>query len=78
MGVLGFFDPATRVRIPIQREDFGQTFGYYGGEPSFYLVLPYMVPSSGRDAIGRLLDYPFNLPSVQDRIMKSLADLRNL
>lgn len=64
IGLLGLFDPATHwFHIKPRREDFGQTFGYYGHEPGFYFVLPLLGPSSGRDALGQLLDTPFDLAS---------------
>jgi phospholipid-binding lipoprotein MlaA len=61
VGVLGFRDQATLWDIPSHNEDFGQTFGYYGIGPGFFLNLPLLGPSTGRDAIGLVLDYPFDL-----------------
>jgi phospholipid-binding lipoprotein MlaA len=63
VGVLGFFDPATKYGIGRSDEDFGQTFGHYGSGPGFYLALPLIGPSNGRDAIGTILDFPFDLAS---------------
>ena len=60
-GLGGLFDPATRWRIGRSDEDFGQTLGYYGTRPGFYLVLPLLGPSNGRDAAGRLVDMPLDL-----------------
>ena len=64
VGLLGFFDPATKFGIGKSEEDFGQTFGYYGSGPGFYLALPVFGPSNGRDAIGKILDTPFDLASA--------------
>lgn len=61
VGVLGFRDQATQWDIPSHSEDFGQTFGYYGMGPGFFLNLPFLGPSTGRDTIGLILDYPFDL-----------------
>jgi len=54
LGVLGFFDPATRWGFEEDREDFGQTLGHYGVGHGFYIVLPLLSFSSLRDASGRL------------------------
>lgn len=61
VGVAGFFDPASKWEIGRADEDFGQTFGYYGAGPGFYLMLPLLGPSNGRDLVGRVLDYPLDL-----------------
>jgi phospholipid-binding lipoprotein MlaA len=52
IGVLGFFDVATRLGVDQQREDFGQTLGWWGVAAGPYLVLPILGPSSVRDAVG--------------------------
>ncbi len=63
VGLLGFFDPATTYGIGRSDEDFGQTFGHYGSGTGFYLTLPLVGPSNGRDAVGTILDIPFDLAS---------------
>lgn len=61
VGVLGVWDPATRMGITRHREDFGQTLGHYGLGPGPYLVLPILGPSSLRDGLGTAVDaYAFN------------------
>jgi len=61
LGVLGFTDPAYhRFDIAITKEDFGQTLGYWGLGPSIYLNWPFLGPSSGRDTIGLIGDYPLD------------------
>jgi phospholipid-binding lipoprotein MlaA len=57
IGVLGFFDVATRLGVDQQREDFGQTLGWWGVGPGPYLVLPILGPSSVRDASGVPVDF---------------------
>ncbi len=52
IGILGFFDVATNLGLPSYKEDFGQTFGYWGDDSSPYLVLPFLGPSTVRDAVG--------------------------
>ncbi len=57
IGVLGLFDPARRLwGLRKKDEDLGQSLGYYGVGPGFYVVLPFFGPSSLRDGVGLLLD----------------------
>ena len=57
IGGLGFFDIAKeKFGIEKSEEDFGQTLGKYGVRPGPYLVLPFIGPSTLRDAIGRVAD----------------------
>jgi len=52
-GILGIFDPATRLGFEDQgKEDFGQTLGTWGSESGCYFVLPILGPTTTRDAIG--------------------------
>lgn len=58
VGFGGVYDFATNnTDLKAKPEDFGQTLGTYGSGPGFYLVLPILGPSSGRDAVGRVADY---------------------
>lgn len=59
LGVLGLFDVAKKMGLPQQKEDFGQTLGYYKVPPGPYLVLPFLGPSSLRDATGQAVDWTF-------------------
>lgn len=63
VGILGLYDQAQYAGLKLRREDFGQTLGWYGVGPGFYLMLPILGPSSGRDAIGRLAD-TFTTPTT--------------
>lgn len=56
-GLLGFLDPATLVGLEKHDEDFGQTFGYWGVGPGWYLMLPFFGPSNNRDLTGRVFAY---------------------
>ncbi len=56
-GVAGLFDVATRMELPKQREDFGQTLGYWGFGEGPYLVLPFLGPSTARDSVGLIGDF---------------------
>ncbi len=53
VGLLGFFDVATKVEIPEYEEDFGQTLAVWGWKDSRYLVMPIFGPYTARDFIGR-------------------------
>jgi len=53
VGILGVFDPATRIGLKEQgKEDFGQTLGRWGASSGCYFVLPILGPTTARDAIG--------------------------
>lgn len=56
IGLLGFFDVASRMNIPFYDEDLGQTLAKWGYQHSSYLMLPLFGPSTLRDGIGRLSD----------------------
>lgn len=56
IGVLGFFDVATKAGIPLYSEDLGQTLATWGYQDSRFLMLPVFGPSSIRDGIGRYVD----------------------
>ena len=53
VGVLGFFDVATRAGIEQFDEDLGQTMAVWGWENSRYLVMPFFGPYTARDFLGR-------------------------
>jgi phospholipid-binding lipoprotein MlaA len=56
IGLLGFFDVATREDIADFDEDFGQTLAVWGWKDSRYLVVPLLGPSTVRDLGGRPAD----------------------
>ncbi len=60
IGILGLFDPSTRLGFEEDREDFGQTLAHYGVGHGFYIVLPIISFSSLRDATGRLSNSTLN------------------
>jgi len=55
-GALGFFDAASEIDVPQNKEDFGQTLGYWGVGDGPYLVLPILGPSNLRDTTGFAVD----------------------
>ena len=56
VGLLGFFDVASKAGLPYYDEDLGQTLATWGYENSRYLMLPIFGPSTFRDGTGRLAD----------------------
>jgi ABC-type transporter lipoprotein component MlaA/pimeloyl-ACP methyl ester carboxylesterase len=59
-GVAGFYDMATKRKIPKSEADFGQTFGQWGWKPGCYLMLPFLGPSNERDLVGGAADTAAN------------------
>jgi phospholipid-binding lipoprotein MlaA len=65
-GIGGLFDQAEIAGLAARDEDFGQTLGHYGADPGTYLVLPFIGPTTTRDAVGLVADSvtnPFNYVS---------------
>ena len=56
VGLGGLWDPATKMGIPRNDEDFGQTLGHWGVPPGPYLMLPFFGPATARDAPGLAVD----------------------
>ena len=55
-GVAGIFDVATPSGLDRNSSDFGQTMGKWGVHSGPYVMLPFLGPSTVRDAIGLLPD----------------------
>ena len=61
VGLLGFSNPAkTRHGFISTDEDLGQTLGVYGLGNGFYIVWPFVGPSTLRDSIGMIGDRLLN------------------
>jgi phospholipid-binding lipoprotein MlaA len=58
IGVAGLIDVAKRrpFRLPLRRNGFADTLGYYGVRPGPYLFLPLIGPTNPRDLVGLLVD----------------------
>ena len=57
-GILGFWDLAKDYpHLNPPEEDFGQTLGFCGIGNGIYLVLPFLGPSTLRDAAGKGVDF---------------------
>ncbi|AXQ30289.1 VacJ family lipoprotein [Solimonas sp. K1W22B-7] len=73
-GLAGFLDPATLVGLERRSEDFGQTLGYWGVGEGWFLMLPFLGPTTNRDLVGQGGDYftnPMELADIEGR--RSLA-----
>lgn len=57
IGIGGLFDPATDMGIDYVDEDLGQTLAVWGMGEGFYVVLPFLGPSSLRDTIGLIGEF---------------------
>lgn len=57
IGVGGLIDVASKLNLPAQSEDFGQTLAVWGVPSGPYVVLPFLGPSSVRDSLGKVPDY---------------------
>lgn len=64
-GIGGLMDAAStkQLDIPKKDADLGQTLGFYGLGQGFYIVWPFLGPSSARDSINIAGDY-FLHPSI--------------
>lgn len=60
LGIVGFFDVASRMGIPKHQEDFGQTFGRWGASSGNHVMLPFRGSSTVRDTFGMVLDTIIN------------------
>jgi len=56
VGLLGWFDVAQHVGLPVHDEDLGETLAHWGVPSGPYLVIPIIGPSTLRDAGGRVGD----------------------
>ena len=65
VGVVGFFDIAQSIGLERSTQDTGLAFARWGIPHGFYLVIPFMGPSSLRDGIGTVADgfiHPIEYP----------------
>ncbi|MGE5626048.1 MAG: MlaA family lipoprotein [Bacillota bacterium] len=56
VGLLGWFDVAQHMGMPVHDEDLGQTLAHWGVSSGPYFVIPIIGPSTVRDAGGRVGD----------------------
>ncbi|HJM71887.1 MAG TPA: VacJ family lipoprotein [Gammaproteobacteria bacterium] len=60
IGILGIFDPASKMGLKTYDEDFGQTLGIWGFEEGSYWMTPVLGPYTTRHTVGDLIDNLFN------------------
>lgn len=56
LGLAGIIDWASDIGLKKNNEDFGQTLGYWGIPSGPYFVIPFIGPSTIRDATGVIAD----------------------
>lgn len=56
-GILGLFDVASKLDIPRQDEDLGQTLAVWGVPDGPYLMLPFLGPANVRDTAGIVTEW---------------------
>jgi phospholipid-binding lipoprotein MlaA len=56
LGLAGFFDVATKIKLQKHHEDFGQTLAVWGVPSGEYIMLPVLGPSTMRDGVGKVVD----------------------
>lgn len=61
IGLFGLFDVATDLNMPAATDaDFGQTLAVWGVREGAYVELPFLGPSTERDAAGKVVDLFLN------------------
>ncbi len=86
VGAGGLLDPATEFGLPLETTDGGLTFALYGAEEGPFLVAPFLGPFTGRDFVGRVLDFaidptnfvriPGGAPVTVARVAAPIVDSR--
>jgi len=56
IGLAGLFDPAGQIGLHDQRSDFGETLHVWGVNEGAFVMLPFLGPSTERDAAGMVVD----------------------
>ena len=59
-GLLGTLDTSTALGMPGKPTDFGQTLHVWGAGEGVYLEVPFLGPSTARDATGAVVDLVLN------------------
>lgn len=59
-GIAGLFDPAGAMGLEPRDNDFGRTLHAWGADEGAYVELPFLGPSTERDAAGRVTDFVLN------------------
>lgn len=79
IGIGGLFDVASQHNMPMRDTNLGVTFAKWGDKHSPYIVIPFLGPSTIRDGMGLLFEYPLLTPYPylrNDALIYSLIGLR--
>ncbi len=68
VGIAGFFDVASSWGLDEHDEDFGQTLGYWGLSTGPYFMVPFFGPTTLRDGVGEVGDYPLSYSRYLDDV----------
>lgn len=60
VGLLGFFDPASQLKLPLDETDFGVTLARWGVPEGPFIVVPFVGPSTARDIFRLPVDSYFD------------------
>ncbi|HEX5372666.1 MAG TPA: VacJ family lipoprotein [Aquabacterium sp.] len=71
LGMAGFVDVATSMRLDRHNEDLGQTLGVWGVPDGAYLVLPFFGPSTVRDTFA----LPADMYVSPSRLFREVRDV---
>jgi phospholipid-binding lipoprotein MlaA len=66
VGLVGFFDVATRMGIKENRADFGQTLSVWGVKKGPFIMLPLFGPRTVRSGVGYFVDTYTSIPALID------------
>ena len=66
MGLVGILDVATDIGLPKNDEDLGQTLGAWGLGEGWYLMIPFLGPTTIRDGFGRIGDAFTSIPTYMN------------
>lgn len=56
VGIVGFVDAASMIGLTPNKEDFGQTLGRWGVGQGWFIMLPFIGPTTNRDLTGYVLN----------------------
>jgi phospholipid-binding lipoprotein MlaA len=71
LGLLGFFDVATKFGLEQHDEDFGQTLGVWGVNSGAYFVIPLWGPVTTRSGVGDIASfYTHPVQFVEDEYVR--------
>lgn len=59
-GIAGFFDPASKMGVPLSDQDFSVTLAKWGVPDGPYLVVPFLGPTTARDILHFPVDSFYN------------------